>query len=274
MIQFHSHPTSKNGPSKARSTGSLSVPSSLSWRSRAMRGRKLWVLYAADGEYRLGAFDGHRFQPETGKLRLWHGNFYASQTFSDTPDGRRIQIGWGNGIAFPGEAFNQQMAVPCELTLRPTSDGVRLFAGPVAELASLRGKEYVFDGSEPRTRRTGPRGPRRRHCWKSTSRPKSARRGLHVECAAEPPWSTSFQEVNLACGEIAAPLAPEGRLVRLRILLDRGSIEVFGNDGRVAISRAFTATGTQPALTLAVPAASPLVVFRSIRIHELHSAWR
>ena len=91
-------------------------------------GRRLWVLHAADGEYRLGKFDGRRFEPETGKLRVWHGNFYASQTFSDTPDGRRIQIGWANGIAFPGEPFNQQMTVPCELTLRPTAEGVRLFA--------------------------------------------------------------------------------------------------------------------------------------------------
>ena len=84
--------------------------------------------------------------PETGKIRLWHGNFYASQTFSDTPDGRRILIGWGNGITFPGEPFNQQMTLPCELTLRPTTEGVRLFARPVAELASLRGKEHSFDG--------------------------------------------------------------------------------------------------------------------------------
>src|SRR5207244_1935608 len=71
-------------------------------------------------------------------------NFYAAQTFSDTPDGRRIQVGWGQGITFPGMPFNQQMTVPCRLTLRPTAEGVRLFAEPVAELAALHGEKQAW----------------------------------------------------------------------------------------------------------------------------------
>src|SRR5206468_1999590 len=74
-----------------------------------------------------------------GKRRTWSGHFYAAQTFSDEPKGRRVQVGWAQGIAFPGMPFNQQMTVPCELTLRATEDGVRMFARPVAEVESLRG---------------------------------------------------------------------------------------------------------------------------------------
>ena len=58
-----------------------------------------WVIYAADGAYQVGSFDGKAFQPEhKDKIRYNWGNcFYASQTYSDVPaeDGRRIQIAWG-----------------------------------------------------------------------------------------------------------------------------------------------------------------------------------
>jgi len=63
-----------------------------------------WVIYAADGNYMIGAFDGKTFTPESDKLQGNYGNcFYASQTYSDIPaeDGRRIQVAWGR-IATPG----------------------------------------------------------------------------------------------------------------------------------------------------------------------------
>ena len=41
---------------------------------------------------------------------------------------------------------------------------------------------------------------------------------------------------TLSCGDAQAPLPPGGK-VMLQILVDRGSVEVFGNHGRVAISR-------------------------------------
>src|SRR5437588_541892 len=81
---------------------------------------------------------------ESGNHQLWHGNYYAAQTFSNAPGGRRIQIGWGQGITFPGMPFNQQMAFPCELMLRTTPDGVYLFAEPVQEIEKLHGKRRAW----------------------------------------------------------------------------------------------------------------------------------
>ena len=272
-IVFHSSPDLKTWSYESRIDGFFECPELFELDVAGDAGRRLWVLYAADGEYRLGTFDGRRFAPETGKLRLWQGNFYASQTFSDMPDGRRIVIGWANGIAFPGEPFNQQMTLPCELTLRKTTEGVRLFAVPVAELASLRGKEHTLDdltleGGEQAL--AGPAGD----LLEINAQVEPGDKGVFsLNVRGTTIGYDAFKRV-LSCGDVAAPLALDGSTIRLHILLDRGSIEVFGNDGRVAISRAVTAESQKPSLLLAVPAASPPVKFRSIRVHELGSAWK
>ena len=52
---------------------------------------------------------------------------------SNIPDGRRIQTGWGR-IEHKGMPFNQMMLFPCDLTLRTTAEGVRLFCEPVKEI--------------------------------------------------------------------------------------------------------------------------------------------
>ena len=95
-----------------------------------------WVMYGASGTYMLGSFDGKKFTPESGKHYYCGGSIYAAQTYTDMPDGRRIQIGWDR-INHPGLPVNGCMTLPTELTLRTTKDGVRLFCNPVRELASL-----------------------------------------------------------------------------------------------------------------------------------------
>jgi fructan beta-fructosidase len=272
-ILLHSSPDLKKWSYESRIDGFFECPELFELAVEGEARRRLWVLYAADGEYRLGTFDGHRFQPETGKIRLWHGNFYASQTFSNTPDGRRIQIGWGNGIDFPGEPFNQQMTLPCELTLRPTTEGIRLFARPVAELASLRGKEHAFDGSTFRgfdTALAGPTGD----LLEINVEAEVGETGVFILNVRGTQVGYDASKRILICGDVSAPLAQEKSVVRLRILLDRGSIEVFGNDGRVAISRVVVAENQKPNLSMTVPPASPPVTFRSIRVHELGSSWK
>ncbi len=272
-IAFHSSPDLKKWSFESKIDGFFECPELFELAVDGEPGRRLWVLYAADGEYRLGTFDGRRFTPETSKYRLWHGNFYASQTFSDTPDGRRIVIGWGNGIAFPGEPFNQQMTLPCELTLRPTSEGVRLFARPVAELATLRGAEHVVEGFTVHGGEQALAGPAG-DLLEINAEANVGDKGAFTLNLRGTPVGYDASKRVLSCGDISAPLAPERATVWLRILLDRGSIEVFGNDGRVAISRAVAAESPKPGLSLAAPAATPQVTFRSIRIHELGSAWK
>jgi fructan beta-fructosidase len=98
-----------------------------------------WIMYDASGRYIVGDFDGKTFKIEQGFTEYEHGGgyFYASQTFNNTPDGRRIQVGWGRNITQPGMPFNQAELFPCELKLRRTLNGYRLCPTPVEEIKSL-----------------------------------------------------------------------------------------------------------------------------------------
>jgi sucrose-6-phosphate hydrolase SacC (GH32 family) len=103
-----------------------------------------WVLSAADGEYAVGAFDGTTFTPEAERLRgHWGSAYYAAQTFSDMPDGRRVLIGWLRAPS-PGMPFNQGMTLPQAWGLVRTGDGIRMTHRPVRELDSLRERTHAF----------------------------------------------------------------------------------------------------------------------------------
>jgi fructan beta-fructosidase len=224
------------------------------------------VLYAADGLYVLGDFNGKAFKPETKKQRLWHGNFYAAQTFSDTPDGRRIQIGWARGIDFPGMPFNQQMTTPVELTLRTTPDGVRMFANPVKELEAIGTKEYgekdllakpvdyvIADKCDLLDVRAEIAVPD----WGGFA---FNLRGLKVT------YDATKGEVR--CAGQVIPLKPEEGKVRLHLLLDRGSLELFGNSGRVAASVSARPTTRSLVFTPTSP-----VKIVSLEVRKLRSVW-
>ena len=232
--------------------------------------KKQWVLSGADGQYVLGDFDGKVFRPATKKQQVWYGNFYAAQTFSDAPGGARIQIGWANGVTFPGMPFNQQMTVPCRLTLRSADGGVRLFAYPVKELERLRGKKHapkdrlVKPGDNPLGKIKGERFD-----ILAELQPDGATgiglsvRGVKVE------YDVKKQEVR--CGRHTAPLALVGGKVRLRLLLDRGSLELFGNDGRVALSVGALVAPENRSLEFFSRGGNTRI--GSLEVFELRSAW-
>jgi fructan beta-fructosidase len=194
-----------------------------------------WILYAADGRYVLGAFDGKQFTPEPGRHRLWHGPFYAAQTFSNAPEGRRIQIGWAQ-IAFPGMPFNQQMTIPVELELRTTDDGIRMFAMPVEEIDKLRtaesGKHTGATLQPGKNLAGGEKGELLDINAVLESR-GAEKFGL---IARGIPITYDARKQTVSCGNHTAPLGLyKGVVLKLRVLVDRGSIEVFAGEGRVAI---------------------------------------
>ena len=126
------------------------------------RGEEHWVFWAAGGRYRIGAFDGRRFIPQTPAIASELGpNGYAAQTYSDMPDDRRVQISWMRGGRYPEMPFNQQMSFPVSLSLADTADGLRLKRWPVREIESLvesrqaKGRIALNDGKPAPIRREG-----------------------------------------------------------------------------------------------------------------------
>jgi sucrose-6-phosphate hydrolase SacC (GH32 family) len=182
----------------------------------------------------VGAFDGTRFTPETPKLPGHRGRgFYAAQTYSDAPQDRRIQIGWGQ-MPSPGMPFNQMMCFPCDLKLRGTPEGPRLTWQPVAELLGLR----EFTRSVPPAALAPGANPLAGFEAEL----------VEVEARIEPPaagavgFKVRGQTVRydtktgeLAVNDLKVPVPLKDDRLDLRILCDRTSLEVFAQEGFIYI---------------------------------------
>jgi fructan beta-fructosidase len=100
-------------------------------------------------QYFIGNFDGKTFTPDypaTTTLWLDHGtDNYAGVTWANIPDkdGRRLFMGWMSNWNYanqvPTGSWRSAMTIPRELTLRNTPAGLRVVSQPVKELASVRG---------------------------------------------------------------------------------------------------------------------------------------
>lgn len=267
-IDFHSSPDLKSWAFESRIDGFYECPDLFPLKADGS-GQLWWVLYGADGKYMLGEFDGKVFKPETEKLQVWHGNFYAAQTYDNAPERRRVQIGWGRGIEFPGMPFNQQMTVPVELTLRSTDEGPRMFAWPVPELETLQqakqSRSNVRIGGSEETLLT------------AESQSLDVEAEIEVGSAASVtlvvagvPVSYEAAEKKLICGDVDSPLEPVDGILSLRVLVDRGSVEIFGNRGRVAMSVAVI----PPESALSIRAkADGDASLRTLVVNEMKSAW-
>ncbi|MFM1902693.1 MAG: Fructan beta-fructosidase, partial [Planctomycetota bacterium] len=215
-------------------------------------------------------------------------------TWSNTPDGRVIQTGVmasANGGLTPTSPWRGSFAVPRELGLTQTAAGLRLTQQPVAEFARLRGPGHhqtnllVSTTSDPLA---GLELSGDLLELVAVFEPGTASSfGLDVRKAGdsftrigyEPSTETMFVDRSRA-GEDGfaggfldvhrAPLAVDAAgLVTLRILVDRSSVEVFGNRGEAVISDLIFPA---PAATgIAAYATQGQAVLRSLSVYPINS---
>ncbi len=256
--------------------------------------RRKWLLFGANGNYVTGSFDGKKFKPETGVQIADYGkNYYAGQIWNNAPDGRTIHIAWMPTKPYPGMPFEQQMNFPTEIKLKTTPAGVRMFRMPVKEISLLYDKEIKWQ-KMLNSQSENPLGDLKNDLY-DISLDVDVRRAssfdvvirgttIHYDAAKKmiycggkwvpnifvpEDWRASadrkITDLN-AMGQ--APLAPIEGKIKLRILVDRTTIEIFGNDGQIVMTSCFIPDDAQ---SYALHSAGEINV--NADIHSLRSAW-
>lgn len=229
-----------------------------------------WIFLAANFHYYVGSFDGVRFLIEEGPYSgEYGGNFYASQTYNDTPDGRRIQIGWMNGPGpFPNMPFNQQMSFPCELRLVETHEGMRLARTPVKEIERLTRKSVLredFEVAAPiRIKVSGGLYDIRIRLHPSEGSRfvlRAAGQDIVVDCAT----------MTVMCLGKVGPFSMRDGELDLRVLVDRSSMEVFAQDGLLSMTSYLPAEFVDDGVSIRSENGGAQV--HRLDVHELKSAW-
>lgn len=228
-----------------------------------------WVIYGAHGKYFVGTFDGKTFVPEGEAIEFDRGNcFYASQTFSDMPDDRRVQIAWGR-IDTPGMPFNQGMLFPVELALKTTEEGIRMTARPAAELATLYGKRHVSRDLALAGEHVLPDLHGELFHIRAAVRVGEAESmGMSIRGI---PVTYDIAQETLACQGKSASMPARDGLLRLELLVDRNSIEIFGNDGEVYMPIGVPLADREQFIGLFSKGGKAVV--ESLEVVELESAW-
>jgi fructan beta-fructosidase len=257
-----------------------------------------WVMYDAHGRYVVGDFDGKKFNVEQPFRVYAHGGgyFYASQLFNDTPDGKRIQVGWGRNITNPGMPFNQPMLFPTELKLRKSFDGLRLTPKPIAAISTLHTNTKVIENkvisAEKAVVETNAKAL---HVVASIER-GDAPISLNVmgfEFRFDNEWmvtTATNEEVKpttAPAGPFPPPSAavpvtyvPSGNEIKFEVILDKNIMECFINDGELYYVTAFNGVPTGK-VEVGVPGRSAQgrnsnrkFILKKLEVHELDGIWK
>ncbi|AHF91430.1 glycosyl hydrolase family 32 [Opitutaceae bacterium TAV5] len=230
-----------------------------------------WVLSGANSEYQVGIFDGTTFIPETRVLAGQYGRaYYAAQTFSDEPHGRRIEMGWWN-TPTPGMHFNQSMSLPMELRLVRTPDGPRLARTPVRELEVLRAKSHHLGAFFLEEDAPNPLAGVTAGLVELSAEidPGTAREIVFFVRNGVISYDVGRQQLRVQDLRAPAPLLA-GRL-RLTIFADRIGLEVFASDGLTFVPLPLILDPN--VRTLSLEARGGRAEVRRLDVHRLRNAW-
>lgn len=266
-IAFYTSTNLKDWTKQSHLPGYFECPELFELSVRGAPDKSRWVTFGADAKYALGQFDGRTFTPvHNGKHRVHYGPYYASQTFSNTLNNRRIQIGWAQ-IDMPGMPFNQTFTFPHRLTLRNTDESIRMFAQPVQEIQSLYNETHNA-GNNIRIKRD------EEVKMDVSGQLLDVTALFKVGEAEQVGVKIGSETVTYQVDERRlekAPMNPKNGTVTIRVLLDRPMKEVIGNNGEVYITQARDDTGKVSSVRAFAGGGEATLL--DFNVHELKSIW-
>ena len=193
-------------------------------------------------QYFIGQFDGHQFvcedQPEETKWMDYGKDHYATVTFDNAPDGRRVAIAWMSNWQYanqvPTMQFRSTNSILRDLSLYQYEGETYCAVRPAKEMDAARGKKIarptdrceIVVTLKGDARITLSNGSKERVVldYDADMASLDFDRRHSGQCS----FSDAFPTV------VTAPV--HGSLRTLRIFIDKSSIEVFDADGRLSMT--------------------------------------
>ncbi len=228
-----------------------------------------WIMYGANAQYIIGDFDGKKFTPETSKNVFVDGPHYASQTFNNTPHGKRIMIAWA-AAPIVGMPFNNSMTFPTELKLVQQPNGLRMTATPITAINNLHDKLHRWqDLSITREEKFDTElAYDAMHIIAEFEGSDDLEFGIEVNG-----YEINYDNKNYLLDDMH--LMPINGKVRIEIIVDLTTIEIFGNNGLSYSMRPHVSDKRE----LKIYASSPNWVknthsyLKNLEVYSLKSIW-
>ncbi|WBB58407.1 GH32 C-terminal domain-containing protein [Streptomyces sp. WMMC500] len=252
-----------------------------------------WVLLYATNEggeslqrYAVGSYDGRTFTPERRGVLDGGGDTYAAQSYEDDR-GRRLMTAWMsdwnakeptrlNGWA-GAQTVHRELFVRADggLGARPVAEVAGLAAGPPVTVTDkrVRGTWRLGRGDTARLRAELDLGA-------TTARTVTLRLHASAAEATELRYDTATGELALDTGRsgygtrdvFTTRTRPDADgVLRLDVLIDRSSVEVFAGDGETLTARVYPRYAESDAVEFAADGGS--LRLRRAELTPLGSAW-
>lgn len=194
--------------------------------------QRKWVLMGAHDVYLVGDFVNGKFQASQGTKRLCNQSVsYASQAYTDREDKRIIRFAWLRGVY--GKTFAQQMSLPCDLFLQNRNGEYYLSVQPSLELSALTKSQDGYKQvnlSAPKRFETGncALSLQLKGDWKDKGEILIVCFGVEVKL--------DFANNQIVVDKTVNPLSITRETLNVRLIIDRASMEVFCDDGKIAFA--------------------------------------
>ena len=194
-------------------------------------------------QYFIGDFDGHKFtcesKPEVTKWMDYGKDHYATVTFDNAPEGRRVAIAWMSNWQYANQVPTQQYrsgnSIPRDLGLFEYKGETYCSVVPSPEMTAARSKKATKSLSESCEMVVNLKG----NATITLSNDNGEKVVMLYDAKAET-FSmdrTKSGKMDFSNDFAATTKAPTyGKISQLRIFIDKSSIEVFDAEGKMAMT--------------------------------------
>ena len=194
-------------------------------------------------QYFVGDFDGHKFtcesKPEVTKWMDYGKDHYATVTFDNAPNGRHVALAWMSNWQYANQVptlqYRSANSIPRDLGLFEYKGNTYCSVTPSEEITAALSKKPSKSLSEACEMVVNLKGDATITLSNSkgekvvmTYKAKDETFSMDRTLSGKTDFSSDFAAIT------TAPVY--GKMNKLRIFIDKSSIEVFDNDGKMAMT--------------------------------------